>query len=92
MIIRPLRPQVNELQQKMSRFHGLTASNPERKKVAAEVEHGVDSLRWQVRLAKRQLLHGPSRLTETLLLCKKSFCKLHPDHQNVDEHVISARP
>jgi hypothetical protein len=45
-------PQVNELQQKMSRFHGLTASNPERKKIAAEVDHGVDSLRWQVGLGR----------------------------------------
>jgi syntaxin 6 len=32
----------------MSRFHGLTATNPERKKVAADVEQGCDSLAWQV--------------------------------------------
>jgi len=39
---------VNELQQKMSRFHGLTASNPERKTVGASVEAGCESLRWQL--------------------------------------------
>lgn len=39
---------VNELQQKMSRFHGLTASNPERKAIASAVDQGCDSVRWQL--------------------------------------------
>jgi hypothetical protein len=41
--------QVQELQSKMSRFHGLTAPNPERKSIAAAVTEGCDSLKWQVR-------------------------------------------
>jgi hypothetical protein len=50
----PWRPrQVHELQQKMSRFHGLTAANPERKQIAASVREGCDSLKWQVGSAAR---------------------------------------
>jgi hypothetical protein len=41
--------QVNELQSKMSRFHGLTAANPERKTIANIVTDGCESLKWQVR-------------------------------------------
>lgn len=41
--------QVHELSQTMSRFHGLSASNPERKKVADTVEQGCNSVAWQVR-------------------------------------------
>jgi hypothetical protein len=41
--------QVNELQSKMSRFHGLTAANPERKTIATIVSDGCESLKWQVR-------------------------------------------
>ncbi|GBF87781.1 hypothetical protein Rsub_00492 [Raphidocelis subcapitata] len=40
---------VHELQQKMSRFHGLTAANPERKQLAANVRDGCDSLQWQLK-------------------------------------------
>ncbi|KAG2422428.1 hypothetical protein HXX76_016043 [Chlamydomonas incerta] len=32
----------------MSRFHGLTATNPERKKIAQSVEEGCGSLSWQL--------------------------------------------
>eukprot|EP00878_Enallax_costatus_P008417 GHUV01008798.1.p1 GENE.GHUV01008798.1~~GHUV01008798.1.p1 ORF type:complete len:226 (+),score=54.80 GHUV01008798.1:292-969(+) len=39
---------VNELQSKMSRFHGLTAANPERKAIASVVTDGCESLQWQV--------------------------------------------
>ncbi|WIA35216.1 hypothetical protein OEZ86_003679 [Tetradesmus obliquus] len=39
---------VNELQSKMSRFHGLTAANPERKTIANIVTDGCESLKWQV--------------------------------------------
>lgn len=46
----PLRPrQVHELQQKMSRFHGLAAANPERRQIAASVRDGCESLKWQAR-------------------------------------------
>lgn len=38
------RFQVNELQQKMSRFHGLTASNPERKTLAQNVTTGCEQV------------------------------------------------
>jgi hypothetical protein len=40
--------QVGELQSRMSRFHGLTAANPERKIIAAAVTDGCESLKWQV--------------------------------------------
>lgn len=40
--------QVNELQLKMSRFHGLTAANPERKTIGNVVKDGCESLKWQV--------------------------------------------
>ena len=43
--------QVNELQQRMSRFHGLQASNPERKSIAQEVDSACESLKWQVHVA-----------------------------------------
>jgi hypothetical protein len=43
-----LHLQVNELQSKMSRFHGLTAANPERKTIASIVTDGCESLKWQV--------------------------------------------
>jgi hypothetical protein len=39
---------VNELQSKLSRFHGLTAANPERKTIASIVTDGCESLKWQV--------------------------------------------
>lgn len=39
---------VNELQSKMSRFHGLTAANPERKTIGNIVTDGCESLKWQV--------------------------------------------
>ncbi|KAF6264347.1 Qc-SNARE, Tlg1/Syntaxin 6-family [Scenedesmus sp. NREL 46B-D3] len=39
---------VNELHSKMSRFHGLTAANPERKTIASAVTDGCESLKWQV--------------------------------------------
>eukprot|EP00879_Flechtneria_rotunda_P014286 GHRR01014924.1.p2 GENE.GHRR01014924.1~~GHRR01014924.1.p2 ORF type:complete len:139 (+),score=37.62 GHRR01014924.1:1072-1488(+) len=39
---------VNELQSKMSRFHGLTAANPERKAIANVVTDACESLKWQV--------------------------------------------
>lgn len=39
---------MNDLQQKMSRFHGLQASNPERKQIANTVKDGCESVRWQV--------------------------------------------
>jgi len=32
----------------MSRFHGLQASNPERKQIANTVKEGYESVRWQV--------------------------------------------
>ena len=51
--LRAARPQVNELQHKMSRFHGLTAANPERKQIAQSVRDGCDSLKWQVRARTR---------------------------------------
>lgn len=46
--------QVSELQQKMSRFHGLQAANPERKSIASTVQDGCESLKWQVRPRTRQ--------------------------------------
>jgi hypothetical protein len=45
--------QVQELQSRMSRFHGLTAANPERKTIAAAVTDGCESLKWQVGARKR---------------------------------------
>jgi hypothetical protein len=42
-------PQLNEVQQKMSRFHGLTATNPERKDIAKQVDTECNSIVWQVR-------------------------------------------
>ena len=36
----------------MSRFHGLTQANPERKKVATAVTDGCESIKWQVRSCK----------------------------------------
>jgi syntaxin of plants SYP6 len=40
--------QLNEVQQKMSRFHGLTATNPERKDIAKAVDTECSSIVWQV--------------------------------------------
>jgi hypothetical protein len=40
--------QLTEVQQKMSRFHGLQASNPERKEIAKAVETECNSIIWQV--------------------------------------------
>jgi hypothetical protein len=48
-----LHLQVNELQSKVSRFHGLTAANPERKTIASIVTDGCESLKWQVGPALR---------------------------------------
>lgn len=39
-----IQDSVNGLQQKVSRFHGLTVMNPERKMIAANVEKGCKSL------------------------------------------------
>ncbi|PNH00708.1 Syntaxin-61 [Tetrabaena socialis] len=48
IIRQEIHDSVNELQQRMSRFHGLTATNPERKKIAQSVEEGCSSLAWQL--------------------------------------------
>ncbi|KAG2443171.1 hypothetical protein HYH02_009580 [Chlamydomonas schloesseri] len=48
LIRQEIQDSVNELQQRMSRFHGLTATNPERKKIAQSVEEGCSSLSWQL--------------------------------------------
>ncbi|PNW82698.1 hypothetical protein CHLRE_06g290100v5 [Chlamydomonas reinhardtii] len=48
LIRQEIQDSVNELQQRMSRFHGLTATNPERKKIAQTVEEGCGSLSWQL--------------------------------------------
>lgn len=48
LIRQEIQDSVHELQQRMSRFHGLTAANPERKKIAQSVEEGCDSLAWQL--------------------------------------------
>lgn len=42
----------------MARFHGLTAANPQRKTVAEDVEHGCESLLWQVRHAQSSMSCG----------------------------------
>mmetsp|Transcript_2681 Transcript_2681/g.4594 ORF Transcript_2681/g.4594 Transcript_2681/m.4594 type:complete len:225 (+) Transcript_2681:237-911(+) len=39
---------LHEVQQKMSRFHGLTATNPERKEIAKQVETECTSILWQL--------------------------------------------
>ncbi len=41
-------PQVHDLKQKMTRYHGLQAKNPERKTLSSQVEAGCQSIRWQV--------------------------------------------
>ena len=41
--------QVHDLKQKMTRYHGLQAKNPERKTLSSQVEAGCQSIRWQVR-------------------------------------------
>lgn len=43
-----IQEQVADLQSKMSRFHGLTAANPERRSIANTVTDGCESLKWQV--------------------------------------------
>ncbi|KAG2497799.1 hypothetical protein HYH03_004070 [Edaphochlamys debaryana] len=48
LIRQEIQESVNDLQQRMSRFHGLTATNPERKKIAQAVEEGCSSLSWQL--------------------------------------------
>ncbi|GIL81703.1 hypothetical protein Vretimale_1343 [Volvox reticuliferus] len=48
LIRQEIQDTVNELQQRMSRFHGLQATNPERKKIAQSVEEGCNSLAWQL--------------------------------------------
>lgn len=48
LIRQEIQDMVNELQQKMSRFHGLTAANPERKTLAHNVQSGCDSVAWQL--------------------------------------------
>lgn len=49
LVRQEIQDTVNELQHKMSRFHGLTAANPERKQIAASVKDGCDSLKWQLK-------------------------------------------
>ncbi len=49
LVVLVLVLQLNEVQQKMSRFHGLTANNPERKDLAKQVETECNSIVWQVR-------------------------------------------
>lgn len=39
---------LNELQAKMSRFHGLAATNPERKEIAKTVDTECNSIIWQL--------------------------------------------
>ncbi|GFR49902.1 hypothetical protein Agub_g12008 [Astrephomene gubernaculifera] len=48
LIRQEIQDSVNDLQQRMSRFHGLTATNPERKKIAQAVDEGCSSLAWQL--------------------------------------------
>lgn len=43
------RVQLQEVQQKTSRFYGLTAANPERKELAKSVQGECASIHWQVR-------------------------------------------
>ncbi|KAI8471517.1 MAG: Qc-snare protein, Tlg1/Syntaxin 6-family [Monoraphidium minutum] len=49
LVRQEIQDTVNELQHKMSRFHGLTAANPERRQIAASVRDGCDSLKWQLK-------------------------------------------
>lgn len=49
LIKQELADSVTGLQQKMSRFHGLTSANPERKTLATAVQAGCDDIAWQVR-------------------------------------------
>lgn len=49
LIKQELSDSVTGLQQKMSRFHGLTSANPERKVLATAVQAGCDDIAWQVR-------------------------------------------
>ena len=52
--------QVHDLKQKMTRYHGLQAKNPERKTLSSQVEAGCQSIRWQVRfLASSFSFQGP---------------------------------
>jgi hypothetical protein len=44
--------QLNEVEQRLSRFHGLVASNPERKEIAKSVETECNSMTWQVRAGR----------------------------------------
>eukprot|EP00201_Polytomella_parva_P006085 CAMPEP_0175077422 /NCGR_PEP_ID=MMETSP0052_2-20121109/23386_1 /TAXON_ID=51329 ORGANISM="Polytomella parva, Strain SAG 63-3" /NCGR_SAMPLE_ID=MMETSP0052_2 /ASSEMBLY_ACC=CAM_ASM_000194 /LENGTH=202 /DNA_ID=CAMNT_0016346895 /DNA_START=113 /DNA_END=721 /DNA_ORIENTATION=+ len=52
----------------MSRFHGLTASNPERQTIAAKVQEGVDLLNYQLRqldIAVDKASENPERFNLT---------------------------
>ncbi|MEW5304978.1 MAG: hypothetical protein WDW36_007550 [Sanguina aurantia] len=69
LIKQELSDSVTGLQQKMSRFHGLTSANPERKVLAAAVQAGCDDIAWQVRElegAVERASENPSRFNLTI--------------------------
>lgn len=63
-----LHLQVNELHSKMSRFHGLTAANPERKTIASAVTDGCESMKWQVRCTFAKQLRVSAQALQAALL------------------------
>lgn len=68
LVKQEIQDTLNELQQRMSRFHGLTATNPERKSIAQYVEQGCDSVRWQLNEldgAIRKAAENPGRFNIT---------------------------
>ena len=44
---------IQDIRQKMARFHGLQSTNPERKTLLAQIEAGCDSAQLQVNALAR---------------------------------------
>jgi syntaxin 6 len=59
----------------MSRFHGLTQANPERKKVAIAVTDGCESIKWQVSLLLAKFDPGELWQWQRPRVCTCKACK-----------------
>ena len=51
----PPTTQYNDIQQKLSRFHTLSATSPDRKGLAQEMDADCDSIKYQVSLTREEV-------------------------------------
>ncbi len=76
--------QLQDLQQKMSRFHGLTGSNPERKEIARQVETECTSVLWQVQGSCSLLCTSCMPLASACIACAECLVQLSELSSAVD--------